>query len=319
MKNVYLGTSDFAATVLRDLAEGAHRPALVVTPPDRRSGRGRRVSPPPVAVAAAELGIELAQFEDVNAGESRERIAAPGAGVVIVCAFGQLIKEPLLSSAEILNVHPSLLPRWRGAAPIERSLMAGDATTGVCVMRLTAGLDSGPVALREEVSIGPGDDYGALAGSLAAIGGRLLGAALDLADAGDLRFEEQDEAGVTYAEKIESAERRVDPRGSAVAEGRRIRALTPHIGAFVITGGDSRLGLRDPVVLEGGPAAGTFAEADGTLVLGCGSGALRIGAIQPPGKRWMAAGDFLRGYGLPAPAESPEMPETHEAPETPEK
>jgi len=302
VRTVYLGTSEFAATVLRKLAGGPHRPGLVVTLPDRRSGRGRKLSPPPVAIAARELEIELLQAADVNSADARERLSGADADVAVVCAFGQLIKEPLLSSIEMLNVHPSLLPRWRGAAPIERAIMAGDERTGVCIMRLTAGLDSGPVALREETPIGGEDDYGKLSDRLAGVGGELLGEALDRRLKGRLEFEEQAAAGVTYAEKIESVERRVDPWSPAAGEARRIRALTPHVGAFVLLGDESRLGLRDPRVLDDGPAAGEFAADAGSLVLGCRSGALRIGSVQPAGKRWMAADEYLRGYGPPATA-----------------
>ncbi len=304
MRTVYAGTSDFAATVLRGLAAGPHRPVLVITPPDRRSGRGRRLGPPPVAVVAGELGIELLQAGDVNAAAG-ERIAAAGAEVAVVCAFGQLIKEPLLSAIEWLNVHPSLLPRWRGAAPIERAIMAGDERTGVCVMRLTAGLDSGPLALCDELAIGPSEDYGALSERLAAAGGTVLGAALDRRAGGDLGFTEQAGEGITYAEKIAAAERQVDPGGAAAAEARRIRALTPHVGAFAVLADGSRLGLREPAVVAAGPAAGAW-EPDGeALLLGCRDGALRIGSVQAPGKRWMAAADFLRGHGPPAAAAVP--------------
>ena len=149
MITVYLGTSEFAAAVLRRLAASAHRPALVVTRPDRPRGRGRRLASPPVADAARELEIELFQPDDVNDVAARARIAAAQPGAVCVCAFGALIKAPLLSEHEMLNVHPSLLPRWRGAAPVERALIAGDAVTGVSIMRVTAGLDSGPVCLQE--------------------------------------------------------------------------------------------------------------------------------------------------------------------------
>jgi methionyl-tRNA formyltransferase len=207
VRTAYLGTSEFAATVLRRLAGSPHRPALVVTPPDRRQGRGRKVSPPPAAVAAGELGLELLQAENVNDEEALERIRAAEPEAVLVCAFGQLIREPLLSEFPILNVHPSLLPRWRGAAPIERAIMARDETTGVCVMRLTAGLDSGPAALCEEVPLGPEDDFASLSARLADLGGDLLVRALDLQAQGALEFAEQDEDGVTYAEKIDPAER----------------------------------------------------------------------------------------------------------------
>ncbi len=151
MRTAYLGTSEFAAAVLRRLAGSRHRPRLVVTPPDRPRGRGRRSGSPPAALVARELEIDLLQAENVNDGAALERIRAAGPEALAVCAFGQLIREPLLSELPLLNVHPSLLPRWRGAAPIERAIMAGDARTGVSIMRLTAGLDSGPVAMREEV------------------------------------------------------------------------------------------------------------------------------------------------------------------------
>ncbi|HEY8502740.1 MAG TPA: methionyl-tRNA formyltransferase, partial [Solirubrobacterales bacterium] len=180
MRTAYLGTSEFAAVVLRRLAGSPHRPALVVTPPDRRQGRGRKVQPPPAAIAAKELGLELLQAENVNEEGALERVRAAKPEVVIVCAFGQLIREPLLSEFPMLNVHPSLLPRWRGAAPIERAMMARDPVTGVCVMQLTAGLDSGPVALCEEVPLDPEEDFGALSTRLAELGGDLLVRALDL-------------------------------------------------------------------------------------------------------------------------------------------
>src|SRR3954454_16007117 len=162
MRTVYLGTSPFAVAVLERLATSDHRPQLVVTRPDRPRGRGRKLSPPPVADAARALGIELAQPESVNSEEAVARISATDPEAVCVCAFGALIKEPLLSAHPILNVHPSLLPRWRGAAPVERAIIAGDAHTGVSIMRLTAGLDSGPVCLQESVPIGAEDTYGTL-------------------------------------------------------------------------------------------------------------------------------------------------------------
>jgi methionyl-tRNA formyltransferase len=300
VRTVYLGSSGFAAAVLEALATGPHRPLLVVTPPDRPRGRGRRLAPPPAADAAAGLGIELLQTADVNAAESRERLLAAGAEIGVVCAFGQLIGTELLAATELLNLHPSLLPRWRGAAPIERAIMAGDEVTGACVIRVTADLDAGPVAACESTPIGPADDYGSLAKRLAGIGARLLAAVLDQRATGALEPVEQAADGVTYAEKIEPGERRVDPGGEAEAEARRIRALTPHIGAFVRLDDGSRLGLRDPLVRSGGTAPGEFAATGDALVLGCRAGALEIGSVQPPGRRWMSAGEYLRGHGLPA-------------------
>ncbi|HEU5142108.1 MAG TPA: methionyl-tRNA formyltransferase, partial [Solirubrobacterales bacterium] len=274
MRTVYLGTSDFAATVLRRLATSPHRPQPVVTPPNSRKGRGRRSGPPPAALAAAELGIELLQSGHVNEEAALARIRAAEPEALAVCAFGQLIREPLLSELPLLNVHPSLLPRWRGAAPIERAIMAGDDRTGVSIMRLTAGLDSGPVALQEEEPIGLEDDFGALAARLAGLGGELLVRALDGQEDGSLRFSDQDEALVTYAEKIDPAERRLDPSRPAAELARVVRALTPHVGAYLELDGGERLGVRRARAVESGAAEGELRSEQGALLLSCGRGAL---------------------------------------------
>jgi methionyl-tRNA formyltransferase len=318
VRTVYLGTSDFAATVLRRLADSPHAPNLVVTPPDSRQGRGRKVSPPPVAELAKELETDLLQAANVNEESALERIRAAEPEALLVCAFGQLIREPLLSLTEILNVHPSLLPRWRGAAPIERAIMARDPKTGVCVMRLTAGLDSGPVALRAEVELGEDEDYGALAPRLADLGGDLLVEALDLLADGTLAFTEQDEAEVTYAEKISSEDRRLDLAQPAADLAAKVRALTPHIGAFLELAGGERLGVReaspsattrsatvvtaDADAVEAAPldlATGQAEVVDGALFVGTGDGPLRLDVVQPAGGKAMAAADYLRGRPVP--------------------
>jgi methionyl-tRNA formyltransferase len=299
VRTAYLGTSDFAATVLRRLADSPHRPALVVTPPDRRQGRGRREQPPPAAQEAAELGIELLQVENVNQPEALERIRAARPEAVVVCAFGQLIREPLLSEFPILNVHPSLLPRWRGAAPIERAIMARDATTGVCIMRLTEGLDSGPVALREEVTLGREDDFEALSARLAGLGGDLLVQALDLEAGGGLSFEEQDESEATYAEKIDPAERRLDPSRPAAELAATVRALTPHIGAYLETTGEERLGVRRARAVDVGVKTGSVKAEWGVMLVGCRPGTLRLEVVQPPGGKPMPVDAYLRGHPLP--------------------
>jgi methionyl-tRNA formyltransferase len=299
VRTAYLGTSDFAATVLRRLAGSPHRPALVVTPPDRRQGRGRKVEPPPAALAAAELGLELLQAENVNEEAALERIRAAAPEAVLVCAFGQLIREPLLSEFPMLNVHPSLLPRWRGAAPIERAMMARDETTGVCVMRLTAGLDSGPVALCEETPIDPEEDFESLAARLAQLGGDLLVRALDLQAQGALEFTEQDEESVTYAEKIEPGDRRLDPERPAEELAARVRALTPHVGAYLELPDGERLGVRRARVVEEEIEPGRLEAVFDTLLLGCDGGALQLEVVQPPGGRPMPADAYLRGHRLP--------------------
>src|SRR5436305_11575585 len=178
MRTVYLGTSPFAVAVLERLASSDHRPQLVVTRPDRPRGRGRRVTAPPVAEAARALGIEVIQPGSVNSDEARTLIAAVRPEGVAICAFGALIREPLLSDHPMWNVHPSLLPRWRGAAPIERAIEAGDSETGVTIMRPVAELDAGPMCLQASEPIGPDDDYGTLAARLQVLGGELLVEAL---------------------------------------------------------------------------------------------------------------------------------------------
>ena len=302
MSTVFLGTSDFAAAILQRLALSEEfRPALVLTRPDRPSGRGRRLASPPVAERARELGIALSQPENVNDPEAREQIAAAGAGstlTVIVCAFGALIKEPLLSEHEMLNIHPSLLPRWRGAAPIERAIMAGDEQSGVCIMRLTAGLDSGPVCLTVAEPILPGDTYGSLAERLQVIGGELLIRAL----AEQPPFAEQQQEGVTYAEKILAADRLLDPSRPAVELDRRVRALSPHIGARLALADGAMLGVHSASLLDcrsEGAAQPGLAEREGRLLLDCSPGVLELLVVQPPGARAMDAAAYLRGHGVP--------------------
>jgi methionyl-tRNA formyltransferase len=313
---VYLGTSDFAVTVLERLAASPWRPRLVVTRPDRPKGRGRKLAPPPVAVAARELGIEVDQPESVNTEEARERIAALEPDAMLICAYGALIKEPLLSDHPWLNVHPSLLPRWRGAAPIERAIDAGDGETGVSIMRPTAAMDAGPVCLTRAEPIRPDDTYGTLAPRLAALGGDLLVEALETRPA----FEEQPADGVTFAEKIGPDDRRLDPARSPQELDRRVRALSPHIGAWLELPGGERMGVLrarpagahveagspagagDPVE-PGRPAGaddpvepGCLAGDGGRLLYGCAGGALELLEVKPPGGRAMDAGAWLRGH-----------------------
>jgi methionyl-tRNA formyltransferase len=293
-RTVFLGTSEFAAAVLEHLAGSPHRPELVVTRPDRPRGRGRRLAPPPVAEAARRLGIELDQPSSVNDEQARARIAGVQPDVVCVCAFGALIREPLLSEHAILNVHPSLLPRWRGAAPIERAIMAGDERTGVSIMCLTAGLDSGPLCLQRELAIGPRDTWGKLAPRLQQLGGELLVLALDEAPP----FAPQDEALATYADKITPADRRLDPDRPAVELERVVRALTPHIGAYVELADGTRLGVRESRATWSAPRAprpGAVSTDGEVPVLACAEGALELLEVQPPGRRPMAGADYLRG------------------------
>jgi methionyl-tRNA formyltransferase len=293
VRTVYLGTSGFGAAVLERLARSDHRPVLVITRPDRPRGRGRRLAAPPVADAARELGLELYQPETVNSDEARERIAAAAPEAVCICAFGALIKEPLLSDYPMLNVHPSLLPRWRGAAPLERAIEAGDEVTGVSIMRPTMEMDAGPVCLQAEEPIHPDDDFGALSSRLERLGGDLLVEALDRRP----EFHEQPDDGVTIADKIGPEDRVLDPALPADQLARRVRALTPHVGAYLELDGE-RLGVWRALPAAGtaSPEPGRLSATDGRLLYGCAGGALELLEVQPAGGRVMDAAAWLRGH-----------------------
>jgi len=293
VRTVYLGTSSFAAAVLERLAGTEHRPALVVTRPDAPRGRGRKLLPPPVAEKARELGLELIQPERLHDEGTLERIAAAGPEALAVCAYGALIREPLLSAYEILNVHPSLLPRWRGAAPIERAIMAGDEQTGVSIIRLVAALDAGPVFLQKAEPIHGDDDYGTLAQRLETLSGDLLVRVLD--ERPDPV--EQGEDGLTYAHKIEARDRQLDFTLPPEAVERQVRALRPHIGARLPLPSGEYLGVLAAKV-DGdtlAPAGGRVRVDEGRLLLDCNGGALELTEIRPPGGRPMEAGAWLRG------------------------
>jgi methionyl-tRNA formyltransferase len=296
MRTVYLGTAEFAAAVLRRLADSAHRPALVVTRPDSPRGRGRRLSSPPVAQAARELGLALDQPASFNDQTARDRIAAARPEALCVCAFGALIKEPLLSDHLIFNVHPSQAPRWRGPAPIERAIMAGDERTGVSILRMTAGLDSGPVCLQAPEPILPDDTYGTLAQRLQELSGELLIRVLD----GLPPCAEQDYALATYADKIAPEDRVLDgSRRPAIELERVVRALTPHVGARVELGDGTWLGVQQARALAGDPdpsaAAGSVSLIPPRPVLSCIGGALELLVVKPPGKNEMSGEEYLRG------------------------
>jgi methionyl-tRNA formyltransferase len=290
VRSVYIGSSEFSLRVLRAVAEQL-RPALVVTRPAAPRGRGRALAPTPVAQGAAELGFPV--LEPARLADAGGDIDAFAPEVIVLCAYGGMVREPLLSSYEIVNVHPSLLPRWRGAAPIERAIMAGDATTGVSLIRLVAELDAGPVCLAREVRIEPDDDHGTLSGRLADVAGELLGQAL----AEPRRYREQDSDGVTYAEKLTAADRVLEPQRSAPELERQVRALHPHIGARLASG----LGVhRARVAAEPAPvvAPGVLEARDGRLYYGASPGALELLTVQPPGRRAMDVAAYLRGHAL---------------------
>jgi methionyl-tRNA formyltransferase len=284
--SVYIGTSEFAAAVLAEASPqlGA---ALVLTRPPAARGRGRRVAPSPVAAMARELGIAVAEPQALE--QVADEIAALGPEAVVLCSYGAIVREPLLSRYEILNVHPSLLPRWRGAAPIERAIIAGDEITGVSIMRLVAALDAGPVCAAQELAIDSDDDYGALSARLASLGAKLLLAALS----GPRRFLEQ-HGEPTYAQKLTAADRILDPGQPAAALERRVRALRPHVGARLADG----LGVCSARVAQEPLAAGELAAREGRLYLGASPGTLELLRVQPPGGRAMDAASYLRGHAV---------------------
>jgi methionyl-tRNA formyltransferase len=292
VRTVFLGTSSFAVGVLGRLAASEHRPELVITRPDRPQGRGRRIASPPVADAARRLRIPLEQPASINDEASRARLAEVRPETICVCAYGALIKKPLLSEYRMLNVHPSLLPRWRGAAPIERSIMAGDDRTGVSIMLVTAGLDSGPVCATASEQIAAEDTYGTLAPRLERLGGELLVRTLDEQPT----CVEQDDSLATYAEKITAEDRRLDPARPAAELERVVRALSPHIGSWVELEDGSRLGVSQARALpDGGTPGRLVVLGDGGAALGCAEGELQLLVVKPPGRREMSGEDWLRG------------------------
>jgi methionyl-tRNA formyltransferase len=287
VNTVYIGSSEFSLAVLA--AAGRHlSPDLVVTRAPAAKGRGRRLAPTPLADGARELGLTV--IERARLADAAEQIAAAAPDLLVLCAYGGMVREPLLSRYEILNVHPSLLPRWRGAAPIERAILAGDLKTGVSLMRLVAELDAGPVCASAAVAIEPDDDFAALSARLAALAGELLTSALEH----PRRYVEQDGAGVTYAEKLTAADRELDGGRPAHELERRVRALHPHVGARLPDG----LGVLSATLANRPTAAGILAADGGRLYYGASPGTLELLRVQPPGKRAMDAAAYLRGHAL---------------------
>lgn len=302
LRLVYMGTAAFAVPSLRALAAGPHEVVAVYTQPARAAGRGLKARPSPVHTAALEFGLVVRTPETLKVPAEQEVLAGFRADLAVVAAYGLILPKNILEVPRLgcINLHASLLPRWRGAAPIERAIMAGDERTGVSIMGVTAGLDSGPVGLREELPIGPEDDFATLSEKLAALGGELLIGALDRQGDGRLELVEQEDGEATYAEKIDSAERRLDPSRPATELARTVRALTPHVGAYLEAADGERLGVRRARAVDVSVRTGEVRAEWGALLLGCGRGALRLEVVQPPGGRPMAADAYLRGHPVPA-------------------
>jgi methionyl-tRNA formyltransferase len=295
MRLVFMGTPDFSVPVLDALAGAGHDIAAVYTQPPRPAGRGKKDRPSPVHARAEAMGLDVRHPRSLRDADAQAGFADLGAEAAVVVAYGLILPQAVLNAPPrgCLNIHASLLPRWRGAAPIQRAIMAGDTETGVCIMQMEAGLDTGPVLLRRATPIGPEDTAGDLHDRLSALGADAITEALSRLD--DLTAVPQPEEGVTYAEKIDKAEARVDWSGDATAIDRQIRGLSPFPGAWTMIAG------RRVKLLRSRPATGS--GAPGTLLDGltvaCGSGAVSITELQPAGKPRMSAAAYLRGAALP--------------------
>jgi methionyl-tRNA formyltransferase len=294
MRVVFMGTPEFSVPVLEALAR-AHEVVCVYSQPPRPAGRGKKDRPSPVQAVAEELDLPVRHPISLKGAEAQTEFAALGADVAVVVAYGLILPQAVLDAPRhgCLNIHASLLPRWRGAAPIHRAIMAGDAETGICIMQMEAGLDTGPVLLREATPIGAAETTGALHDRLSAMGARLILQTLDRL--AELEPQSQPDAGVTYASKIDKAEARIDWSRPALEVDRLIRGLSPHPGAWCEVAGE-RVKLLASRLAEGQGAPG---EVLGGLRIACGSGAVEVTLAQREGKRAMAPEDFLRGFALP--------------------
>ncbi|MEL7466691.1 MAG: methionyl-tRNA formyltransferase [Pseudomonadota bacterium] len=296
MRVVFMGTPGFAVEVLNAVCAAGHEIAAVYTQPPRRAGRGKKERPTPVAARAAELGLEVRTPLNFREEADRAAFAALNADVAVVVAYGLLLPQAVLDAPMhgCFNLHASLLPRWRGAAPIQRAIMAGDAETGVCVMRMEAGLDTGPVALTARTPVEPDDTAATLHDRLAEVGAPLIAEALTKLEAGDLPLREQPEEGI-YAPKIDKAEARIDWTRPAAEVDRLIRGLSPFPGAWFETGGERVKALLSTVAEDQG-RAGTVLNAAPTVA--CGDGAVQLLRLQRAGKSAMDAQAFQRGSPL---------------------
>lgn len=312
MRVVFAGTPEFARVALEQLLQAGYTVPLVLSQPDRPAGRGMKLQASPVKQCALEHGIAVAQPHSLRldgkfpqeAAEARAALEAAQADVMVVAAYGLILPQWTLDLPRLgcLNIHASLLPRWRGAAPIHRAIEAGDAQTGVTIMQMDAGLDTGDMLLMEPLPIAAHDTTASLHDKLATLGGHLIVQALQQASAARLQPTPQPAAGVTYAHKIEKAESTIDWQLPATVISQRIRAFDPFPGASTVVQGETiklwAATLADGVV-PAGVSAGQIVQADAQgVVVACGEGALRLTVLQRAGGKRLPAADFLRGFAL---------------------
>ena len=301
LRLAFLGTPDFAVPGLSALIEAGHDVCCVYCQPPRPAGRGHKPRPSPVQAFAQTHGLSVRTSASLKDAATQADFAALEADAAVVIAYGLMLPPAVLDAPRFgcVNIHASLLPRWRGAAPIQRAMLAGDAETGISIMRMDAGLDTGPVLLTEALPIAAAATAQSLHDDLATLGARLIVEALDgLAD-GSLRATPQPEAGVTYARKLTRADGRLDWTKPAAELERQVRALTPWPGTWFRADGMEIKVLAADIVAAGGDAApGTV--CDDRLTVVCGEDALRLLKVQRPGRAATEAGAFLRGFDLPA-------------------
>ena len=295
MRIVFMGTPEFSVPVLDALVEAGHEIAAVYCQPPRPAGRGKKERPTPVHARAEALGLEVRYPVSLKGEEAQAEFAALGADVAVVVAYGLILPQAVLDAPKkgCLNIHASLLPRWRGAAPIHRAIMAGDAETGVCIMQMEAGLDTGPVLLRKATEIGAEETTAQLHDRLSEMGAAAIVEALARLD--ELAPEVQPEEGVTYAAKIDKAEAQVDWCAPALEVDRKIRGLSPFPGAWCEIGGQ-RVKLLASRLAEGSGAAGEV--LDDALTVACGEGAVQLLRLQRAGKGAQDAVVFQRGFAV---------------------
>ena len=297
MKLIFAGTPEFAAQALQAIVDAGHEVALVLSQPDRPAGRGMTLQASPVKKLALEKGIEVFQPLSLKDATAQAKIAAVGAEVMVVAAYGLILPQVVLDMPRFgcLNIHASLLPRWRGAAPIQRALLAGDAASGVCIMQMEAGLDTGPVLLRGVFPIAPDDTSVTLHDRLAALGAQLIVEALGKLP---LPAEPQPTEGVTYAHKIEKAEALIDWTKRAIELDRHLRAFNPFPGAQAVFAGQTVKLWRATPVEASGEIGQILAVDRSTIVVACGEGALAISELQKAGGKRLPVQQFLAGHPL---------------------
>ena len=295
MRMIFMGTPDFAVPTLNALAAAGHDICAVYSQPPRRAGRGKTLSPTPVHKRAEELGLDVRTPASLKLQEEQAAFAELKADIAVVAAYGLILPQAILDAAKLgcVNVHASLLPRWRGAAPIQRAILAGDAETGVTIMQMEAGLDTGPMLAKVHTTI-DGKTAGELTHELALLGAELLVTVLGYLSAHVPVV--QPDAGVTYAAKIDKAESRIDFHQAAETVERQVRAFAPAPGAFFEFGGERFRILSAQVLNETGPASTVL---DHQLTIACGTGAVRPTLIQRAGKSAMTPADMLRGFAMP--------------------